>query len=187
MRSSDAIIDGRTARTSPRLRPLARHEFPMPAQKRLWRHDQAASAWLRQDSRQRGKEGTIGGAQRGPPFLPAEHHQLMSQYEQLDVLSEFAAAAADQQPQQSREGKIGEGNEHAPMLPSPAIERRGKSKNLAPGPSANGLRSPARSGIARARARQPLNKRNRQSTASAAHRTGILKPLRRSSRNSAQP
>ena len=28
-----------------------------------------------------------------------------------------------------------------------------------------------------ARAREPLNQRNRQRTASAAHRTGILKPL----------
>jgi hypothetical protein len=122
----------------------------MPAQKRLWRHDQAASAWLRQDSRQRRKEGTIGGAKRSAPLLPAEHHQLMSQHEQLDVRGEFAAPAADQQPQQSREGEIGKGKEHAPMLPSPATERR-KSKNLAPGPSANALRSPARSGI-RARA-----------------------------------
>src|SRR6266511_5176492 len=64
---ADPIIDGRTARASTRLRPLASHEFPMPAQKRLWRHDQAASAWLRQDSRERGKESTIGWAQRGPP------------------------------------------------------------------------------------------------------------------------
>jgi hypothetical protein len=63
----------------------------MPAQKRLWRHDQAASAWLRQDSRQRGKESTIGWAQQGSPFLPAEHHQLVSQHEQLDVLGELAA------------------------------------------------------------------------------------------------
>jgi hypothetical protein len=95
----------------------------MPAQERLWRHDQAASAWLRQDSRERGKESAIGRAQRRSPFLPAEHHQLMSQHEQLDVLSEFAAPAADQQPQQSREGEIGEGKEHAPMLPSPATKR----------------------------------------------------------------
>jgi hypothetical protein len=46
------------------LRPLAIHEFPMPAQKRLWRHDQAAPG-LRQDARQRRKEGTIGGRSEG--------------------------------------------------------------------------------------------------------------------------
>jgi hypothetical protein len=67
----------------------------MPAQKRLWRHDQAASASLWQDSRQRGKEGAIGGAQRRRPLLPFEHHELMPQHEQLDVFSELAAPAAD--------------------------------------------------------------------------------------------
>jgi hypothetical protein len=80
----------------------------MPAQKRLWRHDQAAPAWLWQDPRQRGKEGTIGGPQRGAaPLLSFEHDELMPQHEQLDVLSELAAPAADQQPQHSREGEIG--------------------------------------------------------------------------------
>jgi hypothetical protein len=54
----------------------------MPAQKRLWRDDQAASAWLRQDSRQRGKENTIGWAQRRAPLLPSEYDELMSQDEQ---------------------------------------------------------------------------------------------------------
>jgi hypothetical protein len=62
---ADAIIDRRTAGASTRLRPLAADELSMPAQKRLWRHDQGPSPWLWQDSRQRGKEGAIGGAQRG--------------------------------------------------------------------------------------------------------------------------
>jgi hypothetical protein len=106
---SHPTIDGRAARGSPRLRPLATDEFPMPAQKRLRRHDQTAPAWLRQDPRQRGKEGTIGRAQRGAaPLLSFEHDELVPQHEQLDVLSELAAAAADQQPQHSQEGEIGE-------------------------------------------------------------------------------
>ncbi len=67
----------------------------MPAQKRLWRHEQAAPAWLRQDSRQRGKEGAIGRAQRRALLLPPEYDQLMSQDEQLDVFGELAAPAAD--------------------------------------------------------------------------------------------
>jgi hypothetical protein len=81
----------------------------MPAQKRLWRHDQTAPTWLRQDPRQRREEGTIGGAQRGAaPLLSFEHDELMPQHEQLDVFSELAAPAAGQQPQHSREGEIGE-------------------------------------------------------------------------------
>jgi hypothetical protein len=58
----------------------------MPAQKRLWCHDQGTSAWLRQDSRQRGHEGAIGWAQRRTPLVPSEHDELMPQDEQLDVL-----------------------------------------------------------------------------------------------------
>lgn len=47
------------------------------------------------------------------PLLPAEHHELMSQHEQLDLFGELAAPASDQQPQQNREGEIGERKEHA--------------------------------------------------------------------------
>jgi hypothetical protein len=49
--------------------------------------------------------------------LPAEHHELTSQHEQLDVFGELAAPAFDQQPQQNREGEIGERKEHAPDGP----------------------------------------------------------------------
>jgi hypothetical protein len=117
---TDPIIESRTAGASTRLRPPATDEFPMPAQKRLWRHDQAASAWLRQDSRQRREEGRIGGAKRSAPLLPSENDELMSQHEQPDVFGEFAASAADEQPQQGREGEIGERKDHEPILPSPA-------------------------------------------------------------------
>ncbi len=73
----------------------------MPAQKRLRRNDQAASALLRQDSRQRGKEGAIRRPQHGAPLLSPEYDELVSQDEQLNVFGELAAAAADQQPQHS--------------------------------------------------------------------------------------
>jgi hypothetical protein len=94
----------------------------VPAQQRLWRHDQATPARLRQDSRQCGKEGAIGWDQRRAPLLPAKHSQLMAQHEQLDVPDELAAAAPDQEPQHSRKGEISERKEHQAMLPSPAIE-----------------------------------------------------------------
>lgn len=87
MRSSTGGRPG----ASTRLRPLAAHELGVPAQKRLWRHAQAVSPWLRQDARQRGKEGAIGGAQRRARLLQREHDQLMSQNEQLDVFSELTA------------------------------------------------------------------------------------------------
>jgi hypothetical protein len=110
-------VDGRAAWTSPRLCPLPTHEFPMPPQKCLWRHDQPVSAPLRKQSGERRQQGTIGRPQRGAPLLPSEHDELMSQHEQLEVFGELAAPVPDEQPQQSREGEIGEGKEHPPMLP----------------------------------------------------------------------
>jgi hypothetical protein len=85
----------------------------MPAQKGLRPYDQAASTRIRQDPRQRGKQHTIGWPQARASLLPAKYGQLMPQHEQLDVLGELAAPAADQQPQQRRESEIGERKEHA--------------------------------------------------------------------------
>jgi hypothetical protein len=89
----------------------------MPAQKRLRGHDQSVATPSRKRSGERRKQSTIGWSQRGTRLLPAEHHELMSQHEQLDVFSEPAALASDQQPQHSREGEIGERKEHAPDAP----------------------------------------------------------------------
>jgi hypothetical protein len=113
---SHPALDWRTARTSPRLRPLATHELPVPAQKRLRRHDQSVATPRRKQSGERRKQSTIGWLERGARLLPVEHDELMSQHEQLDVFSELAPAS-DQQPQHSREGEIGERKEHAPDAP----------------------------------------------------------------------
>jgi hypothetical protein len=75
---SHPILDRRTARTPPGPRPLPTHEFPMPAQQRLGRHDQPTSAPTREQSGQRREEGTIGCFQRGARLLASEHHELMS-------------------------------------------------------------------------------------------------------------
>jgi hypothetical protein len=89
----------------------------MPAQKCLRPHDQALSAPVREQPRERRKEGTVRGPQRRAASLPAEHNELMSEHEQLDVFGELAAPASDKQPQNRREREIGEGEEHPPMLP----------------------------------------------------------------------
>jgi hypothetical protein len=75
---SHPILDCRTAWSPPWLRPLPTHEFPMPAQKRLGRHDQPKSAPTREQSGQRREEGTIGCFQRGARLLAPEHDELMS-------------------------------------------------------------------------------------------------------------
>jgi hypothetical protein len=102
------------------------HEFPVPAQQRLRRHDQALAAAPGKDSGQRGEEGTIGRP-KTRALLPTEHRKLMAQNQQFDILGELAATALYEQPQQRREGEIRERKEHRPMLPDPAtatIENR---------------------------------------------------------------
>jgi hypothetical protein len=147
----------------------------MPAQKRLLRHDQTASALPRQDSRQCCKQRAISWPQLGAPLLPLEYDQLMSQDEQFDVFGELAAAAAGKQTQHSREGGIGEREEHAADAPIARYEVQ-QEENAARS-SATELRSPQRSGTrARASTQKPAQ------TVAAARRTGILKPLRISGR-----
>jgi hypothetical protein len=81
------------------------------------------SSALRQHPGERGEEGAIGPTQRGASLLSAEHDELMSQYEQLDVFGELAAPGLDEQPENSREGEISEREKHLPMLPDPTTEQ----------------------------------------------------------------
>ena len=96
-----------------------RASLAMPAQKRVRGHDQPLSAPVREQAGERRDEGTVGGPQGRAATLPAEHDELMSEHEQLDVFGELAAPASDKQPQNSREREIGEGEEHPPILPEP--------------------------------------------------------------------
>jgi hypothetical protein len=125
----------------------------MTAQKRLRRHHQPVATLRWKQAGECRKQSTIGWPQRGAAFLPGEHDQLMSQHEQFDVFGELAASAPDQQSQQSREGEVGERNEHARMFPSPGRER-GKSETLI-WPQPFGCEAPR--DLVFARAREPMN------------------------------
>jgi hypothetical protein len=74
---SHPIVDRRTARTSPRLRPFPPHEFPMPAQKRLRGNDQLSPPTWKHPGKRR-EERTIGRSERRARLLSAEHDELMS-------------------------------------------------------------------------------------------------------------
>ena len=78
---SHPAVDRRTARTSPRLCPLATHELPMPAQKRLRRRDQSVATPRRKQSGEARKQSTIGRPQRGARLLPVRHDELVPQHE----------------------------------------------------------------------------------------------------------
>jgi len=83
----------------------------------------------REHARERRKQRAIGGARQGAPFLPSEHPQLMSQYEQLESLANSLCRPPDQQPQHSREGEISDRKEHAPVL-SPPTARTSEQQTL---------------------------------------------------------
>jgi len=91
-----------------------------------------ATPWRKQSGERR-KQSTIGWPQRGAPLLPAEHHELMAQHEQLDVFSELAAPAPDQQPQHSREGEIGKRQEHEADAPIARYRVRDERRERRPG------------------------------------------------------
>jgi hypothetical protein len=90
---SHPTVGRRTARSPPRLRPLATHKLSVPAQQRLRRHHQSVAPAGREQSGERRKQRAIGWPHRGSSLLPSEHRQLMVQHEQLNVFGELAALA----------------------------------------------------------------------------------------------
>jgi mannose-6-phosphate isomerase-like protein (cupin superfamily) len=74
---------------------------------------------VREQSRERGDERTIGGAKPRALLLASENRELVSQEHQFHVLGELGSSIADEQPQNSGKGKVGEGKEHRPILPGP--------------------------------------------------------------------
>ena len=109
-----------TADPALRVRPPPAHELAMPTQKGRRRHHEPVPAPLREQSRERRDERTIGGPKPRSPLLTSQNRELMPQQHQLHVLGELGSATADEQPQDSNEGKVGEGKQHRAILPGPA-------------------------------------------------------------------
>jgi hypothetical protein len=106
----------------------------------------------REHARERRKQRAIGGPRQGAPFLPSEHPQLMSQYEQLESLANSLCRPPDQQPQHCREGEISDRKEHAPVLSPPAARTSEQQTLSSTGGSKMGLRSTGTVWCSRARA-----------------------------------
>jgi len=75
---------------------------------------------VREQSRKRSDERTVGGAKPRSLLLTIQNGELVPQQHQLHVLGELGPATADEQPQNSGKGKVGEGKEHRAILPDPA-------------------------------------------------------------------
>jgi hypothetical protein len=89
----------------------------MPAQERRWWYHEPVSTSMREQSSKRSDERPIGGSKPRASMLTSQNRELVPQQHQFHVLGELGSAAANEQPQNSSKGKVGEGEEHRAILP----------------------------------------------------------------------
>jgi hypothetical protein len=92
----------------------------MPAQQRRRRYHESVSAPMREQPRERGDERTIGRTKPRTLPLTGQDGDLVSKQRELHVLGELGPPTADEQPQNSSEGNVSEGEEHRVILPGTA-------------------------------------------------------------------
>jgi hypothetical protein len=66
-------------------------------------------AVVREQLRERSDERAVGGSKRRSRLLTSQNRELVPQQHQLHILGELGSATADEQPQSSGKGKVGEG------------------------------------------------------------------------------
>jgi hypothetical protein len=81
------------------------------------RDDEPVTLSVRKQANERRAEGPVGRPKLRPSMLASQHRQLVPQHDQFDLLDEFGLPTPNEQPQDSREREIGEGEQHRPMLP----------------------------------------------------------------------
>jgi len=96
------------------LKPLT----AVPAQQRRGRHDETVPTPGRKETSQRSDEGTIRWAQPWTRLLARQHCQLVTEQDEFDVFGELGTPTSNEQPQNSRECKVSEREEHREMLPA---------------------------------------------------------------------
>src|SRR5207247_5704495 len=94
---------------------------------RRWRDHEPVPAPAREQSSKRSDERTIGEPKPRTPIVASQHQELVAQQHQLHVLGELGPSTPNEQPQNSNEGKVGEGEEHRPILPGAANARTAHS------------------------------------------------------------
>jgi hypothetical protein len=109
-----------TAGLAPHIRPSPAHQLPMPTQQRRRRHHQPLPAPVWKQSRKRSDECTIGGPKARTLLLASQDRELVPQQHEFHILGELGPSVPNDQPQNSGEGKVGEGEQHRPILPGSA-------------------------------------------------------------------
>jgi hypothetical protein len=77
--------------------PRARDEAAVPAQQRLRLHQEARPAGSGQCPADRGEHGAVGGLEPGTWGLAAQHHELMAQHQDLQILGGLAVGEQREQ------------------------------------------------------------------------------------------
>src|ERR1035437_3041827 len=76
----------RTTWSAVRVGPALLDQRAVPAQDRLWADEERSPVFSRNKTGQEGDEGTVGPGESGTGDLPAQHGQLVAEYEDLSVL-----------------------------------------------------------------------------------------------------
>jgi hypothetical protein len=114
----------RPARAALGIRPPPPYQLAVPAQQRRRCHHEPVTTPAREQSRKRRDERTVGGAKPRSLLLTSQNGELVPQQHQLHVFGELGSPTADEQPQDSSEGNVGEGKEHRAILPDQAAPSR---------------------------------------------------------------
>ena len=118
--------DSRCPRTTsnrhrlPRVGPMPSDKAPMPAQKRLRRHDSNPQQVARQHPGEHGQHEAVHRLQPRADHLPPQHRHLMTQHQQLDILHRHTTATSHHESKQQPQDRIQSADQHPTIMPNPA-------------------------------------------------------------------
>jgi hypothetical protein len=98
---ADVSVRSRATDAAARIRPAARDQLAVPAQKRRRRDKQGRPRWPRQRPAQRRQQHTVGRPQLRPSHLALQDLQLVAQHKNLELLRPLGAQAKHDQLEQT--------------------------------------------------------------------------------------
>ena len=113
--------------------PAAGHELAVPAQDRGRGNEQAEAAGHGEQSGERGDQGAVGPAEPRLSGAAAEHGELVTQDQDLDLLAGVGSGTEYEPAQERGEHLVDEPRRHCGIMPG--LRRRRSSRSPGRGPS----------------------------------------------------
>ena len=110
------LVKWRSPGSAVRVGPGAGDEPPVPAQQRLRPDEKARPAGSGQRTADRGEHRTVDRSEPGSWGLAAQHGQLVTEHQDLQVLASIAAGEQHEQLDGAAQGQVGELRQHAAGL-----------------------------------------------------------------------